>query len=188
MGNTHLDAMTVNRNLGLRYYEMSDHLGNVLATVMDRKSGHVSGTPSLYDYWYANVASAQDYYPFGMQMPGRVVGLDTRFGFNGKMKDNEIAGAGNHVDFGERGYDPRRISWWSPDKMAAKYPGISPYAFVRNSPISQYDPDGNTDYSATVKVNKNAKGEVTKTITNTIVYAIINLSSTPLYSGNAVSG
>ncbi len=34
-----------------------------------------------------------------------------RYGFNGKEKDNEWSGIGNHLDFGERGYDSRIARW-----------------------------------------------------------------------------
>ncbi|ATL49399.1 hypothetical protein COR50_20685 [Chitinophaga caeni] len=37
--------------------------------------------------------SAVDYYPFGMQIPGRVFnGGGYRYGFNGKENDNEAKG------------------------------------------------------------------------------------------------
>jgi len=54
------------RRVGSREYELTNHLGNVLATVSDYK---------VYDQgedaYYASVLTAQDYYPFGMQIPGR---------------------------------------------------------------------------------------------------------------------
>lgn len=56
-------------------------------------------------------------------------------------KDNEPKGIGNSLDFGERIYDSRLGRWLSIDKLANKYPNVSPYAFVRNSPIMKYDPD-----------------------------------------------
>ena len=65
------------------------------------------------------------------------------YGYSGKEKDNEIAGEGNHIDFGDRGYDTRRGQWWSVDAKAGKYPSISPYAFCLNNPIVFIDPDGN---------------------------------------------
>src|SRR5690625_3087633 len=65
-----------------------------------------------------------------------------RFGFNGMLKDNEWAGMGTHLDFGARIYDSRSGRWLSVDPLAEKYPGISTYAFVANSPINAIDPDG----------------------------------------------
>ncbi len=41
-------------------------------------------------------------------MPGRSYnGGDYRYGFNGTEKDDEVKGAGNQIDFGASGYDPR---------------------------------------------------------------------------------
>jgi hypothetical protein len=54
---------------GLKEYELTNHLGNVLATVSDKKLGH-SSNDSTVDYYNADVVSAQDYYPFGMLQPG----------------------------------------------------------------------------------------------------------------------
>ena len=55
---------------GSKFFELSNHLGNVLATITDKKVQHTTDGTSL-DYYTAEVSSATDYYPFGMQMPGR---------------------------------------------------------------------------------------------------------------------
>lgn len=68
--------------------------------------------------------------------------MDYRFGFNGQEKVNEIAGIGNHLNFGARGYDSRIARWWSVDPLAGKYPSWSPYVFALNNPINLTDPDG----------------------------------------------
>ena len=65
-----------------------------------------------------------------------------RFGFNGKEKDNELKGVGNSLDFGARIYDSRVGRWLSLDPLATKYPSISPYAFVANSPLRFIDYNG----------------------------------------------
>jgi RHS repeat-associated protein len=58
--------------LGSRTYELSNHLGNVLATISDKKIGVSSqANSSLIDHYKAEVTTAQDYYPFGMLMPGQ---------------------------------------------------------------------------------------------------------------------
>ena len=64
------------------------------------------------------------------------------FGFNGKEMDNETYGTGNEYDFGSRIYNPRLGRWLSLDPLMSKYPYLSPYNFVANSPISMVDPDG----------------------------------------------
>lgn len=88
-----------------------------------------------------------DYYPFGMQMPGRSFNSgDYRRGFNGMEKDDEIKGEGNSYDFGARMYDPRLGRWLSLDAYFKDYPSTSNYAFVRNSTTKRIDPDGNTDF------------------------------------------
>src|SRR5690606_24073676 len=45
-------------------------------------------------------------------------------------------------DFGARMYDARLGRWLSVDPLAAKYPNLSPYNFVGNSPILYVDYDG----------------------------------------------
>nr|WP_295877194.1 RHS repeat-associated core domain-containing protein [uncultured Chitinophaga sp.] len=71
---------------GEKLFELSNHLGNVLATVSDRKKPvSVNGTQVAS---YAPViSSAQDYYPFGSLMPGRG-GYLSESGWN-----NEVPGA-----------------------------------------------------------------------------------------------
>ena len=65
------DSAAVKYYRGLRQYELSNHLGNVLATISDKKKGHVDGGGAI-DYYDADITTAQDYYPFGMLMPGRI--------------------------------------------------------------------------------------------------------------------
>ena len=57
-------------SLGDRQYELTNHLGNVLVTVNDilTKAVDILGQPMV---GMATIVSAQDYHPFGMQMPGR---------------------------------------------------------------------------------------------------------------------
>ncbi len=78
-----------------------------------------------------------------MQMPGRVFSSGSyRYGFNGKENDNDVKGTGNSLDFGARIYDSRLGRWLSTDPLQSKYPYLSPYNFVANSPINAIDPDG----------------------------------------------
>lgn len=55
---------------GSRDYELTNHLGNVLAVITDKKIG-VSSGGNVVDYYKAEVLSQQDYYPFGMTEPER---------------------------------------------------------------------------------------------------------------------
>src|SRR5690606_6626883 len=78
-----------------------------------------------------------------------------RYGYSGAEKINEVAGVGNHLDYGARGRDPRLGGgWWSPDPLAAKYPGLSPYHYAGNNPILFVDYDGR-DFG--VKINHETK-------------------------------
>lgn len=64
------------RILGLKYFELSDHRGNVYNTISDRKKLlEDAGTQELY--FVADVKSFAEYYPFGMQMPEHCVDQTT---------------------------------------------------------------------------------------------------------------
>jgi RHS repeat-associated protein len=147
--------------LGLKNYELSNHLGNILNVVTDRKLPVVDQTdPTKVAYFTGDVVSYSDYLPFGMTMPGRSGNSDAyNYGFNGMRKDNEIKGEGNSYDFGARIYDPRIGRWLSRDPLEGKYPGMSPYNFVSNNPIILNDPTGK---SGEVTINKETK-EITIT-------------------------
>jgi len=103
---------------GKTAYELTNHLGNVLVTVSDRKIGVPSvGNSSLIAYYNADIVNANDYYPFGMLMPGRKFSSDGayRYGLNGKENDNEVKGEGGQQDYGMRIYDPRLGKFLSVD-------------------------------------------------------------------------
>jgi RHS repeat-associated protein len=123
---------------GLRHYELTDHLGNVLTTISDRKK-RLAGTTPAFE---AVIETAQDYYPFGSLMPGRKYNAgEYRFGFNGQEKDDEIAGVtGSHYTTQFREYDSRLSRWWSNDPIFK--PHESPFALNGNNPIWIIDPSG----------------------------------------------
>lgn len=75
-------------------------------------------------------------------MPGRQVAGEYRYGLGGYEKDDEIKGDGNHISFGDYGYDPRVSLRWRSDPLQAKYPHISPYAAFGNNPILYIDING----------------------------------------------
>ena len=142
------DAFRYRRDLGMKYYELSDHLGNVLATVLDRKTGYGS-LNGEYTGFKADIASATDYYPFGMEMPGRTVSSEkSRFGFNGQEKDNEMKGNGNSIDFTARMYDTRVGRFLSLDPLSKKFPSESNFSFAGNNPIYYVDREGKYKISA----------------------------------------
>ena len=105
-------------------YEKGNHLGNVLVTVSDKKIGVDANSDGTIDYYTADVISAQDFYPGGMQMPGRKYQAGSgsyRYGFNGKENDNDVKGDGNQQDYGMRIYDTRLGRFLSVDPLIAKY-------------------------------------------------------------------
>jgi len=119
----------------------------------------------------ADITSANDYFPFGSEMPGRSYNSgEYRYGFNGKEKDDEVKGTGNSYDFGARIYDSRLGRFLSLDPAAINYPSMSNYHFVRNNPILRIDPTGKWDvvvhgynnrlkYGYGVAILKNRNGE-----------------------------
>jgi len=137
----------VKRSLGEKQYELSNHLGNVLVTVSDRKlaEGTEGSTATGYR---AEVLFASDYYPFGMQMPGRIDDVISkyRYGFNGMEKDDEFKGEGNSYDFGARMYDSRIGRFLSVDPRTNEFPHIAPYVFAGNKPINHIDFGGEHEF------------------------------------------
>ena len=117
----------------------------------DKKIGIPStSNPNIIDHYEADVVSASDYYPFGMQMPGRNVSAGSyRYGFNGKEMDNEISGDGNQYDYGFRIYNPRLGKFLSVDPLTKEYPWYTPYQFAGNKPIWAIDLDGLEEWTTT---------------------------------------
>ena len=130
----------LNYNLGLKNYELSNHLGNVMAVISDRKIPRsILGTN--INFYMPDIVSATDYYPFGMTMQERTfnAGVEAyRFGFNGKENDAES----NTQDYGMRIYDGRLGRFLSVDPLRVQYPELTPYQFASNSPIMGIDLDG----------------------------------------------
>jgi RHS repeat-associated protein len=97
----------------------------------------------VVDGFRVPIRNTADYSPFGVQLDGRTIQGDFyRRGFNGMEKDDEVKGGGNSYDFGARMYDSRVGRWLTRDPHASKYPDLSPYNFVANSPLIFIDPDG----------------------------------------------
>ena len=88
-----------------------------------------------------NVASYDNYYPFGEIMPGlssNTAIADAKYKFTGKERDVETG-----LDyFGARYYESWSGRWMSVDPLAKKYPGWSPYNYVEDNPTGSVDPNG----------------------------------------------
>jgi RHS repeat-associated protein len=145
------DSITFTR--GNKLFELTNHLGNVLTTISDKRSGVLASSgDTTVAYYNADVISANDYYPFGSQQPGRAfakVGGVYRYGFNGQEKDNETNASGDSYTALFWEYDSRIGRRWNLDPKPAV--GISQYATFSNSPIRFADPLGDT----TTIVDKN---------------------------------
>lgn len=125
---------------GKRRYELSNHLGNVLAVVSDKRT-HTCLVGTTFDHYAAEIISANDYYPFGMIMPNRTYQNGAyKFGLQGQENDIEVAGAGNSLDFGARIYDSGLGRWMGLDDHSK--PFHSNYEFAYSNPILIVDKDG----------------------------------------------
>lgn len=176
---------------GHKRYELTDHLGNVRATVTDIRTSVSSASAT----GKANVTSVADYYPFGMPMPNRCGQIDKeldknnkpgdvtdpykarkyRFGYNGMEKDNDIAGSGNSYDFGARMYDARIGRFKSIDPLTANYPSLNPYNFVANNPVIYVDLDGKANtLFIYIENGKNGKSVVNLPIAQEMITYVNN--------------
>ncbi|MDG1145889.1 MAG: RHS repeat-associated core domain-containing protein, partial [Flavobacteriales bacterium] len=123
---------------GEKSYEISDYLGNITAVLSDK--GLYLDNDTMQK---VALSSSQDYYPFGMQMPGRSFSSENyRYGFQGQEMDNEIKGNGNSINFKYRMYDPRIGRFFAVDPLAPDYPWYTPYQFAGNTPIQAKDLEG----------------------------------------------
>ncbi len=113
-------------------YSVKDHLGNTRAT-FDVPSGTT-----------ARLVQSTHYYPFGLEINSLAYNLSpgapNDYKYNGKELQTDF-GLGWY-DYGARMYDATLGRWHSVDPLAEAYEILSPYAYVANSPISSYDPDG----------------------------------------------
>ncbi|MNU71523.1 RHS Repeat protein [compost metagenome] len=141
--------------VGTKRYELTNHLGNVLATISDRKWGvddgiynlstgaKTSSSPDkITDYYLATILTYSDYDPFGTQQSGRFGGEDYRYGFQGQEMDNEMKGQGNSLNYEYRMHDSRLGRFFSVDPLAPKYPHNSSYAFSENKVIHAVELEG----------------------------------------------
>jgi len=126
-------------------YHLKDHLGNT----------RVAFTPGTT---VPTVVQKLDYYAFGKQHETGNLQNGNLFRYNGK-EQYEDYGLGWY-NYGARMYDPELGNWHAPDPLAGNTPGISPYAYCYNNPISFVDPDGmqvyptgNTDFPLPIIVN-----------------------------------
>ena len=163
-GFTEPTELALEQEIGDRRYELSNHLGNVLQVVTDRKLAVDDGTGAV-DYYIADVVSQSDYFPFGMVMPNRNEddGSSYRYSFQGQEKDDEIKGEGNSVNYKYRMHDPRVGRFFAVDPLASKYPYNSPYAFSENRIIDKIELEG-LEATSTTTINSDGTTEIKITV------------------------
>jgi len=152
------DTFTMELWEGKRQYELTNHLGNVLTTISDKKlmlasnatpnSGSRNAYGNIVSY-QPEVVSISDYYPYGEKIPGRDFTLSNdsiyRYGYNkGSEKDDDVEGKGNEYTTKYREIDVRIAKLWSLDPI--KRPDLSMYVLMSDNPIMNVDPNGDDDY------------------------------------------
>ena len=95
------------RILGHKFFELTDHLGNVNMVFTDEKE--YDATNGEYIIHQEQITH---YYAFGWAMPKRSFSSESyRYGFNGQEEDKDLAG-GNGVVFKYRIHDARLGRFW----------------------------------------------------------------------------
>ena len=130
-------------NQGFKYYEMTNHLGNVLTVIHDIKIPLNNGSGPAVSSYRVGIRNSTDYSPFGVELDGRTVSLDGyRFGYQGSEKDNEFKGDGNSYTTEFRQLDPRLGRWLSVDPKAIEWE--SPFVSMGNIPLGFNDKLGDS--------------------------------------------
>lgn len=109
---------------GNKMYETTNHLGNTLAVITDRKENSV-----------AALRSATDYYPFGMTLADRKYEPIHRYGMNGQERIPELAADHYTARYWE--YNSRLARRWNTDPVVVA--AIAPYATFGNNPVRYMD-------------------------------------------------
>ncbi len=112
-------------NVADKLYYIRDHLGSIRVVIDDN----------------GDVVHYADYYPFGMEMAGRTGTTERpKEGFTGHEKDEETG----EYYAGARYYDAEIGRWNGIDRLAEKYPALSPFSYVGDDPLNYLDANGDS--------------------------------------------
>jgi len=135
------EAKVLEFSRGRKQYEITNHLGNILATVSDRKLP-LTVTGNVVTSYKPVVITANDMYSGGMLMVGREYanGNEYRYSINGQEKSPEISKNITTAEFWQ--YDSRIVRRWNVDPKPNL--GVSPYSSFAGNPVFYSDPAGDT--------------------------------------------
>jgi hypothetical protein len=154
IGATAPSTTNFSHTLGNKFFEGTNHLGNVLVVFTDRKIPVDADNDNTEDYYLPDVTSANDYYPFGFPIPERSFSSSTyRYGFNTQEKVEELGDGHYTAEFWEYDGDLGVRENLDPDFKSI--PGRSPYEINFDNPILFQDPTG----AQTEKAEKEIKLE-----------------------------
>jgi len=109
-------------NGGSFEYHLKDHLGNIRVAFQENQSNPIQST---------------DYYPFGLTM-NMSDGSSNEYLYNGKELQEET----DWLDYGARMYDASLGRFFTQDRFAEEYYGLSAYQYTANNPILFIDVNG----------------------------------------------
>ena len=131
---------------GAKQYELSNHLGNVLVTIQDRKWGIQTTSGNNANHYIPYIVTTTDYYAFGSSMVERSqsFGEIYKFGFNNQEKEGDPGSnrEGDYYSFEYRVHDARLGRFLSVDPLNNKYPFYSVYSYSGNRVIDCRDLEG----------------------------------------------
>ncbi len=169
-------------------FKHSNHLGNVLVTVSDKRTA-VCTVSETVAYYKAEVITSSDYYSFGSIMENRYYEADSfgyRFSLNGQEKDDEIYGKGNTTTAEFWEYDGRLGRRWNIDPVPQVK--FSDYSVFGNNPIYYVDIYGNTKRRAKEGSNKQENNNTVPSVSQVAgVAAVAGISLTATAKNNVTN-